>query len=313
MGKVKISIIIPTYNNYKILENSLSSYQELAIKEYMDVELIIVDNNSTDRTAGIIKNYKNHRIPEIIYLFEGRQGRSFALNNAIDRSTGKFLFFSDDDVNVSKQWLIKGMEYLSNHADIVGGKITPIWECERPRWLKDSMLNMLAILDKGDISFKISDKSVMLYGANVAVKREVIEVHGSFNIQLGVAGGRLSGYEDVEFLFRMIDGGASVYYAPEMEVFHKIPNARCQKKYFIKWMKDRTYSQVLYNALYISRNDEMKRVVGIPRWIYKELFLSILKWFKKRMFYGEENSFEDKLEIVRFLSYMKAHRRLKTI
>ena len=75
----KISIIIATYNNSEILEASLRSYDNLEIPEKVNVELIVVDNNSTDKTFEVITNYRSSNLCRVEYVFEGRQGKSFAL------------------------------------------------------------------------------------------------------------------------------------------------------------------------------------------------------------------------------------------
>jgi len=129
MSDIDVSVILPTYNNASVLKESLASYNKLLI-DNLKVELIIVDNNSSDDTSEIISQYNNSHICKK-YLFEPQQGKSYALNSAIESAKGNFIFFTDDDVNVSPQWLIKGMKYLRVDADMVGGKIKPLWHIIR--------------------------------------------------------------------------------------------------------------------------------------------------------------------------------------
>nr|NQU90880.1 hypothetical protein [Bacteroidota bacterium] len=201
------------------------------------------------------------------------------------------------------------MKYLRVDADMVGGKIKPLWQSKRPVWLKDNMLKMLAVLDYGDSPLKIEAFSMMLYGANMACKREIIDKYGNFSTKLGVSGGKLSGFEDTEFFFRLVENGAIAYYVPEMVVYHKIPSTRCQKKYFTKWAVDRSYSNVEYDLLC---TDKIKKhqVYGVPRWLYKKMFISFVNWLVNRMFNSADFSFEYKLIMLGNMSMIRAYRDL---
>jgi glycosyltransferase involved in cell wall biosynthesis len=89
----KISIVMPSYNQVKFIENSILS---ILNQEYHSIELIIVDGGSTDGTTDIIKKYEKH----IAYwVSEKDEGQSDALNKGFEKCTGEIYgWLNADDV-----------------------------------------------------------------------------------------------------------------------------------------------------------------------------------------------------------------------
>lgn len=91
--KNKISIIIPVYNSEKFIGRCLESAMR---QTYKDIEIICVDDGSTDNSSKIIQEkVKNDN--RIIFIKQKNQGVSVARNNAINRSTGQYIIFLDSD------------------------------------------------------------------------------------------------------------------------------------------------------------------------------------------------------------------------
>lgn len=90
----KVSVITPIYNAEKYLRKTLES---VFVQTYKNIEIILVDDCSTDSSADIIKEYmKNHS--EIIYfLQETNQGAGAARNKALELATGRYVAFLDSD------------------------------------------------------------------------------------------------------------------------------------------------------------------------------------------------------------------------
>jgi glycosyltransferase involved in cell wall biosynthesis len=80
---VKISVIIPAFNEEKFLGNCLFSLKE---QNFKDFGIIVVDNNSTDKTAEIAKKFG------AILVSEKNQGVAFARNRGVQRNKAKFDF-----------------------------------------------------------------------------------------------------------------------------------------------------------------------------------------------------------------------------
>jgi len=84
-----ISVIIPVYNTERYIRECLESVLN---QTYKNLEIIVVDDGSTDRTATIVAEY-----PQIKYLYQTNSGPSAALNKGIDASNGEFVSFIDAD------------------------------------------------------------------------------------------------------------------------------------------------------------------------------------------------------------------------
>jgi glycosyltransferase involved in cell wall biosynthesis len=120
MVNAKISVIIPILNGEKSIRSCLTSVlsQDVAIHE-----CIIVDNNSNDRTAEIIKEFqKDHS--NVVYVFEPTVGRGAARNAGIAKATGDIIAMTDVDCVVSKDWLrnITAPIVRGTEAIVVGGQ-----------------------------------------------------------------------------------------------------------------------------------------------------------------------------------------------
>jgi len=88
----KVSVIIPTHNRAEYLRNAIESASK---QTFQDLEIIVVDDNSTDHTAEVVEGFENRKIK---YIRKNvKKGPSAARNTAILESKGKYIAFLDDD------------------------------------------------------------------------------------------------------------------------------------------------------------------------------------------------------------------------
>ena len=113
-----ISIIIPSYNAEKHIGKCLQSILQ---QSYRDIEVIVVDDGSTDQTISEIKKIEDKRIKLIVQ--KENKGQSAARNRALQEAKGKWIGFVDADDTIDKDFyetlLKKG---ISEKADIVMGE-----------------------------------------------------------------------------------------------------------------------------------------------------------------------------------------------
>src|ERR1043165_5266525 len=95
-----ISVIISTYNRSDMLPGALESVlaQEAGDVRY---ELIVVDNNSTDKTREVVESFIARGHENVRYIFEGKQGLSHARNAGIAAARSPLIVFTDDDVRAA--------------------------------------------------------------------------------------------------------------------------------------------------------------------------------------------------------------------
>ena len=98
-----ISVIICSYNREDSLRKTLTRLCDLEIPPHLSWELLLVDNNSTDGTRQVCESF----IPKlpVRYLFEPLQGVNRARNRAVAEAAGQLLLFTDDDVNMDRNWI----------------------------------------------------------------------------------------------------------------------------------------------------------------------------------------------------------------
>jgi glycosyltransferase involved in cell wall biosynthesis len=104
--KKPISIIIPAYNEERYLARCLAS---VAAQAEPPAEVLVIDNNSTDRTAAIASNY-----PFVKIIYEPKQGRVFARNAGFEAAKGSILARIDADAVLPPDWTRRVATYFEN-------------------------------------------------------------------------------------------------------------------------------------------------------------------------------------------------------
>lgn len=108
----KVSIIIPTFNNADTIEATVLS---AADQTYSNLEILVIDNGSTDSTCQIIDRLNNS--DKRIILLHSDNGRSIARNTGIRFATGEYLQFLDSDDLLLPDKIKKAVFFLDNHSD----------------------------------------------------------------------------------------------------------------------------------------------------------------------------------------------------
>lgn len=101
---MKVSIVIPAYNEEKSIEKTIKS---LLNQSYKNFEIIVVDNNSKDKTREIASKY-------VKTINESRQGYIFAVRRGIAETNGEILTICDADSIYPKKWLEKMLKSFKN-------------------------------------------------------------------------------------------------------------------------------------------------------------------------------------------------------
>jgi glycosyltransferase involved in cell wall biosynthesis len=278
----RVSILICTFNRATRLARTLESLSRTAPARDYSVELIVVDNNSTDTTATVVANAAVHSTVPIRYEREPQQGKGFALNRGLTVSQGEVIALTDDDVDPAPDWLDR-IVHLFRTYDVVfvGGKILPNWEVSPPAWLTTrgarDIWGPLALSDFGDDLFFYRDNPHQPYrpiGANMAVRRDVLQRVGGWRTDLGKVNNTLIPGEDHEIYFRLHAAGEyRGLYDPHLVVHHDVPASRVHYRYLFRWffaagqargrMAKDLYPEVDF--------DRVPAVAGVPRFFYREL------------------------------------------
>jgi glucosyl-dolichyl phosphate glucuronosyltransferase len=240
----RISVVICTHNRGFYLRKAIASVlaQDMPVSEY---ELIIVDNKSTDDTAEVAASFA---AANMRYIHEPQLGLCFARNTGWRNAAGTYVAYLDDDAIAEPGWLasIKAAFESDPAAGVVGGKVDPIWEGERPGWMSDNVSFSLTIVDWSPEPKHIPDVRVeWLVGANMAMPRAVLAEIDGFEPRLDRIGTNMLSGGDVFLQKRILERGYTCLYHPGMAVRHLVPPSRLHKK----WFRRRYYWQGVSDAV----------------------------------------------------------------
>ena len=198
---MKISIAICTWNRSRLLRQTLGSLLAMEIPTDVDWEIVLVDNRSTDDTVNVIEAFQDE-LP-IQYVFEEKQGHSVSRNTAIQKATGDYILWTDNDVKVSENWLlayVKGFRKYPGTA-FFGSKIIPLFEQPKPSWIEATWTKckpVFAARDLGEEPLALGNGTYP-YGANFAVRAE-IQKEFCFNTNLGRSAKGMLGDDEIDVL-----------------------------------------------------------------------------------------------------------------
>jgi glycosyltransferase involved in cell wall biosynthesis len=233
-----VTVIIATFNRAALLDECL---EHLRFQNFLPGdEVIVVDNGSTDDTRGIVARRQAFFPVPMHLLRETVPGKSRAISRAVTFANGDILAFTDDDVNVSGDWLEVIRGAMADPAvALVGGRVTPRWQAGVPRWIQEArdrhprLGAPLALLDYGSQDMDLGARTAL--GANLAVRWEVFTRVGGFPTHLGKLRGTLLSGEDAEICRLVQSAGFRAIYLPRASVAHWVPVHRARISYFLRW------------------------------------------------------------------------------
>jgi len=286
-----VSVLICTYNRAAMLRETLAALRDLAMPPGCDVDIVVVDNNSTDDTALVLSEAARDSSVPIVYLKEARQGKSFALNSGLAVARGDVIALTDDDVLPAQDWLCRIVDgFRERDVTFVFGKVLPRWGCVPPPELLTTraqhIWGPLAIVDYGDLAIDYRPESVgqrLPIGANLAFARSALTTIGGWRTDLGKVNNSLISGEDHEIFVRLRRHGLySGYYDPMISVRHFVPASRLTRRYFRQWF----YWHGKTNALMLSDLfpeldlKHVPRIFGVPRFIYRQAVSQLWRYLK---------------------------------
>lgn len=223
-----VSILIPTRNRASSLKRLLDSLECSTYLEEISIEIIVINNHSTDATSQVLREalFQQRRFP-IRVLEQFKLGKSWALNLGIGQATGSLLLVLDDDVSVHQSCIAEHVAaYKKNIFDAVQGKVLAGLDPEG----KSANISRLReynipIVDHGDASCEIRGFT----GTNISLKREIFERVGLFDTRLGPGASGFS--EDTEYSKRIRQAGLKIGYAPNAIAYHELNPERYGSSY----------------------------------------------------------------------------------
>ena len=261
-----ISVVIATYNRASLLAECLHHLSRQNFKP--GDEVIVVDNGSTDDTPRVIADAQDLFGVPLRHLIEKKPGKSNAIATALEIARGDVIAFTDDDVDVDRDWVDAIRSVMSDAGiALAGGPVAPRWQSTPPQWLRAAVATYgrlaapLGLLNYGTESFPLGPRTVL--GANLVVRADVLRKLGGYASHLGKLRGTLLSGEDHELCVRVQSAGFRAVYWPELKVTHWVPAARMRASYSMSWF----YWSGITHAT-------MEPGTGVPRHYVKRIAVS---------------------------------------
>jgi len=226
-----LSIVILNYNNVNLLKKCIKSILDAQIK--IDYELIVVDNNSRDKSKEFLSQLNLSQIKMQVVLNNHNSGYAAGNNQAIKLAQGDYIFICNPDIIVLQGSIEKLYSYLKSHSDvgIVGPQLlnldrTVQYSCCRfPHWytpfLRRTFLGRLPLLKKKledylmlDYSHKEEKDVDWMIGAALMFNKNVFEKLGGFDERYFLY------FDDVDLARRIWKEDKRVVYLPNIQMIH---------------------------------------------------------------------------------------------
>jgi hypothetical protein len=273
-----ITIAVCTWNRARLVEQTLHSLTLLQVPAGLQWEVVVVNNNSPDRTAAVLESF----VPKLPlrYFVETRQGIAYARNRAALEARGDVVLWTDDDVRVKPHWLAGYARALATHPEcgFFGGPVELSFEGVPPKWLLEGLDSIGGALGQvrvpGDMP--IGEGAQLPFNCNMAVRREH-HLAMPYDTRYGRKAGSLMSGEETVFLRELLNQGVQGRWVPGVAVLHTIPVERQSVAHLRKAL-----TGVGRELGLRSPTRSRLEFLGIPLWLWREAvtFETRFRWRK---------------------------------
>ncbi|MBC8501374.1 MAG: glycosyltransferase [DPANN group archaeon] len=205
---IQVSVIIPIFNSEKTLNGCLESVLNQSFKNY---EVILVDNNSTDKSKQIISSFQNSN-KKIRYFFEKEISRGAARNRGEKQAKGDIILMADADCVVPRSW-IENMIFpiVANGYDAIQGFQENF---QNNFWSKQTQIRLALKMN----SFDSQNTIGMIDTKNFAIKTSVLK-------RLGFTNRKYISGNDTDLSIRFKKNNLKLVFLKSVKVKHNHPNS----------------------------------------------------------------------------------------
>jgi len=236
------TVTICTRDRSASLSRTLDSIKQAARGVDLPWELLVVDNGSSDDTQDVVRKYAE-ALP-IRSIVQEIPGLSNARNAGLAQARGKFIIWTDDDVEVDSGWLNAYLQTFAHDPQegIFGGRIVPRYLEPVTQWFaasEEHLYFLLAMRNSPEVT-EVAD-GFLPFGANFAVRTDV-QRRFTYDVNLGVAPGRRLGGEETSMIKDALAKGVTGCWVWDSTVYHLIPPERQTKAYMFQYYRTLGYS-----------------------------------------------------------------------
>ena len=284
-----ITVLMATHNGADTLPQVLEAYCKLDPPNH-EWRLIVVDNGSTDRTKDVIGSFKSN-LP-LTYVYEPKLGKNVALNAGLLHAHGDFMVMTDDDAVPKPDWLLQMCLAADSQPSfsIFGGAIVPQWEVPPKDWILKWQYSTLGIThpdwDEGPIP------AVRVYGANMAVRAEVINAGYRFNTSIGSVGSRYRRGGETDFVERLEKAGFRAWHCKRAVSAHMILKDQMTRKWVLRGAM--ASGSADYRREFKAYPKSSALLFGFPRYMIREILTQATDLITARFIQDADTAFNER-------------------
>jgi len=223
--KTHISVCICTYKRPELLRKLLLALGEQVTDGLFSYSVVVADNDKEETARKIVELFKINKDICISYHTEPRRNIALVRNKVVEKATGDFLAFIDDDELPENTWLFHLYSAIEKYqVDAILAPVRPRFEHIPPSWVEKGHFFKRPEYQTGRL---------MKFGecrtGNVLIRKRSIDC-----LDIPFDEKYESGSEDVDFFRRFINHGKTVIWCNEAPVYELVPPQRCTRKYLLR-------------------------------------------------------------------------------
>ncbi len=225
MKKPLVSIVIPVYNKAAFIRETLDA---VLVQTYQEIEIVLVDDGSTDGSFDILKEYYRRNPDKIVLIDQENQGVSAATNKGIQAAKGVYIQFLDADDLMSPDKIEKQVDLFRNKSSLAIASCEWVTFLDNPENYQQWRLNSYKdYSDPLEMILDFFNHSEMMAISSYLTPKMVIDKAGPWHEELTIN-------QDGEFFIRVLLQTEKVLFEPEGKVYYRKPgetNVSQQKSY----------------------------------------------------------------------------------
>lgn len=265
-----LTVLIPSRNRCDTLFQVLTAYCDLESPPG-GWKLVVVDNGSSDNTAFVVGNFKDH-LP-VHYLWEPEKGKTRAMNAALPRAEGDLIVFTDDDVFPRSDWLVQVRKAADEHSDysIFGGVVLPRWDSPEPEWARMLPEGGAFTFHHYPLPAEGPTDHMHIFGPNLAVRPSAFESGVGWTADYQDNGFSPMG-NDTDLILKLEALGHKCWFARNAIVEHLVSRDRLTMEWV--FTRARRFGQGYYRLHNAPKH--LPLWFGIPRHLFRDIPKQVL-------------------------------------